>query len=219
MTQISRKGRIVMYKIMSASLGLALLAACNATATTDAGAFNALAAEYNDLAADYSATGRVGAADVALFGSATYDGAMRIQVDTVQPTDVLGEASINVNFGADTIAASFGNFFGQANGRPVEAWTETVPVRAGGVIDVSQPGQQFVQTTLSGTLRSASGNVLTLGPLPLDGSFRDTAPSRFSPPDAMVLQTGPGSIRLDGLNYGTELGNGCETCVIVLAAD
>ena len=206
-----------MYKIVSAGLGLALLTACGGTGSTDSGSFNALAGEYNDLANEYSRTGLVGAADLALAGSATYDGAMRIQVDTPQTTDILGEARIGVNFGTDTVAASFGNFVGRANGQPIEAWTETVPVQAGGGIDVSQTANQYIQTTLRGTLRSATGNVLTLGPVPLDGSFRDTVPNRLSFPDAMVLQTGPGSIRLDGVNYGVELGSGCETCAIVVA--
>jgi len=208
-----------MYKIVSASLGLTLLTACGGTGSTDTGSFNALAGEYNDLAAEHSTTGMVGAADLPLAGSATYDGAMRIRVETLARTEVVGEARIGVNFADDSVAASFGNFYGLANGGPVGAWTESVPVQASGEIDVSQPGGQFIQTTLSGILRSETGNVLTLGGVQLDGSFRDTAPNRFSAPDAMVLQTGPGSIRFDGRDYDTRPGSGCRTCAIVVAED
>lgn len=208
-----------MYKFVSISLGLALLSACGTAGDPDTGSFNALADEYNALAAEYGGTGLVGAAALPLAGTATYDGAMRIRVDTPARTEVLGEARIGVNFANDTVAANFGNFYGLANGGPVGPWTETLPVQSTGVIDVSQAGGQFIQTNLTGTLRSETGNVLALGALQLDGSFRDTAPSRFSAPDALVLLTGPGSIRFDGVNYPTEGGSACQTCVSVVAED
>jgi len=202
-------------------VGLVGLAACDSVVTdqTDAEARTELAVEYNRQSALFGSLAAVPDDSLIATGTATYDGVTRIVVDTPQTTEVLGEARIAVNFGTDRVAAQFGNFYGRANGGAVVGWTETTPVSATGVIDVTQPGGQFIQTLMSGALRSDTGNVMVLGPMPLDGTFRDTSPSVFSAPDAMVLQSGPGSIRLDGLNYGNETGTNCETCVWVIAED
>lgn len=198
------------------------LAACDPVATdvTDVEAYNALATEYNALGNAYSTAFIVPAVSLAATGTATYDGVTRIVVDTPASTQVLGDARIGVNFTNDLVAAQFGSFVGRANGGAIVAWTEQTPVVANGVIDVLQPGGQFIQTTMTGELLSADGDRLSFNPgHQLDGTFRDTAPSALSAPDAMVLQSGPGSIRLNGLNYGNDLGNACETCVRVIAED
>jgi hypothetical protein len=195
-----------------------LLAGCDSVAITDSEARNQIAAEYNALVDSYGDPAlRVPAASVPLSGTATYDGAINILVDTAATTNILGEAEMLVNFGADSVSAGFGNFYGVVNGGPVTAFTETDPVEATGAIDVSQPGNLFIQTVLDGTLTSDdTGTVVALGPMQLDGSFRDTAPSRFSAPDGIVMQSGLGSIRVGGVNFANETGNDCETCVWVV---
>lgn len=197
---------------------LPFLAACSSTTTPAVDARNEIAAEYNRQVGLYATDPVVTAANLPVTGGAQYDGAIRLLVDTVGTTEILGRAEVEVDFFNDEVDAGFSDFFGRANGGAVVAWTETSAMLSDGAIDVVQPSSQFIQTTLTGALRSDNGDVLRIFGIPLDGTFRDaTFPSAATYPDALILQSGAGNIQLNGLNYAVELGNDCETCVWVIA--
>jgi len=205
-------------RLLLVSAALPLVAACSGgvVGTDPVAARNALATEYNTLTA-YGSAPVVNAGQLTGSGTATYDGVMRVQVDTITTTEVLGEAAVNVNFAADTVNASFGNFYGRANGQPVTAWAETTQVTATGGLNTASGS--IIQTVLNGRIEDPDGDWIRFNNLGLNGNFRDTAPTFLDEPDALILQSGPGNIIFNGVGFATETGNNCETCVWVVAED
>ena len=203
-----------------AAVSLPVLAACSSGGglPTDIEAFNALAAQNNQLLAEYNGATPVGSAQLRSSGTAGYAGTMAVAVDTVGLTRIVGDADLNVTFGpGDTgsVTGTYDNFYGYVSGGTTTAWTGSL--FSVGVIDRSAPAEgRLVDSTLSGTITSGDAAHTLFVSGPLRGNFLN-APSAAFTPEALQLESRAATtIRLDGLNYGPELGAGCATCISVI---
>jgi hypothetical protein len=204
-----------------AALSMPLLAACSGGtgSPSDIEAFNALAAQNNALLAEYAGATPVGSAQLRSSGTAEYNGTMAIAVDTIGLTRVVGDAEVDVTFGpgdTGTVLGTYDNFYGFVSGGTTTAWTGSL-FSVGGIDRSSPPEGRLIDSSISGTIVSGDSahNIFVSGPL--RGNFLNAPGTAFTP-EAVQLESRAGTIiRLDGLNYATEVGAGCETCISVIA--
>jgi len=200
-------------RLLILSSALPLLAACVAgSAANDRR--NALAAEYNGLVG-YRALPAVTDAQLINTGTASYDGVMVVRVDTfLAETEILGDATVEVNFVTDAVTGTFGGFVGRTTAYSVGEWTETIPVTAVGSLSGAN-----VQTLLNGRIDSPYGSFVQFNNLALNGRFHDDLPTSLEAPDGLSLQVSTGSIIFNNNPYTAEPTSTCDTCVLVVAED
>ncbi len=146
------------------------LAACTAAVSPEEAAFD----DYADLAAEiadrWAGQPATPAGALPVFGSSTYRGTALMTIGTPITTEMRGDAQIEVDFFADEVGGSLGNWVGTVNGQDLRFYAGSVAIDDG-VINVASPLP--IRADFAGTLTGGTDVIVVNGELA--GRFRGAA--------------------------------------------
>ncbi len=136
--------------------------------------------------------------DLPVSGGAQYVGTAVISLDTPTTSELVGDASIQVNFATDRVTGGMDGFHGMVDGGPVEAYDGTI-VLSNGVIAVRDSG--YIDAQANGTLTSDSHDI-NVG-AELTGTFLGDTSGSLVPPAGIDLNSDADSdFQLDFADVG-----------------